>query len=142
MLFRSSLRTEGNPKDAKPGAPDVHSTMSGNFVMNAGRIQFSRLDYAMPGAQINLNGYYTVAGEEFDFTGNVRTEAKVSQMIASRWKSILLKPVDPFFKKDGAGAEIPVHISGTKDKPNFALDLHHKAARAKEQPAASSDTHK
>jgi hypothetical protein len=47
-------------------------------------------------------------------------------MVASRWKSLLLKPVDPFFKKNGAGAEIPVKISGTKSAPKFGLDLHHK----------------
>jgi hypothetical protein len=47
-------------------------------------------------------------------------------MVASKWKSILLKPVDPFFKKNGAGAEIPVKISGTKSAPKFGLDLGHK----------------
>jgi hypothetical protein len=46
-------------------------------------------------------------------------------MVASRWKSVLLKPVDPFFKKDGAGAEIPVKVSGTKTAPKFGLDLKH-----------------
>ena len=56
----------------------------------------------------------------------MRTDAKVSQMVASRWKSLLLKPVDPFFKKNGAGAEIPVKITGTKSAPKFGLDLHHK----------------
>ncbi len=51
----------------------------------------------------------------------MRTDAKVSQMVVSKWKSILLKPVDPFFKKDGAGAEIPVKISGTRSAPKFGL---------------------
>jgi hypothetical protein len=39
---------------------------------------------------------------------------------------MMLKPVDPFFKKNGAGAEIPVKISGTKSAPKFGLDLRHK----------------
>jgi hypothetical protein len=56
----------------------------------------------------------------------MRTDAKVSQMVVSKWKSILLKPVDPFFKKNGAGAEIPVKISGTNSAPKFGLDLRHK----------------
>jgi hypothetical protein len=47
-------------------------------------------------------------------------------MVASKWKSLLLKPVDPFFKKDGAGAEIPVKVTGTKGSPKFGLNLHHK----------------
>jgi hypothetical protein len=51
----------------------------------------------------------------------VRTKAELSQMVASKWKSILLKPLDPFFKKHGAGAEIPVRISGANGKPRFGL---------------------
>jgi hypothetical protein len=48
-------------------------------------------------------------------------------MVASKWKSFLLKAVDPFFTKDGKGAQIPVVISGTKDAPKFGLDLKHRA---------------
>jgi hypothetical protein len=121
-----SLRAQGDPKDAKPGAADVHSRMAGQFVMENGKLDFSKLDYNLPGASVALTGVYTLDGSEFEFTGKVRTDAKVSQMVASRWKSILLKPVDPFFKKNGAGAEIPVKVSGTKSAPKFGLDLGHK----------------
>ncbi len=62
-------------------------------------------------------------GSSSTFAGKVRTEAKLSQMVATKWKSLLLKPVDPFFRKDGAGAEIPVKVSGTKGAPKFGLDL-------------------
>ncbi|NYF50948.1 hypothetical protein [Tunturiibacter gelidoferens] len=119
-----SLRAQGDPKDAKPGAADVHSEMVGEFVMDAGRISFSKLNYTLPGADVMLAGEYTLDGERFEFEGKIRTNAKVSQMVASRWKSILLKPVDPFFKKDGAGAVIPVKVSGTRSAPKFGLDLH------------------
>jgi hypothetical protein len=121
-----SLRAQGDPKDAKPGAEDVHSQMVGQFVMEAGKLTFSKLDYTLPGAAVALTGEYTLNGERFEFEGKVRTDAKVSQMVASKWKSILLKPVDPFFKKNGAGAEIPVKVSGTRSAPKFGLDLRHK----------------
>src|ERR1700678_977018 len=121
-----SLRAQGDPKDAKPGAEDVHSQMTGQFVMDAGKLSFSKLNYALPGATVALTGEYSLDGERFEFEGKLRTDAKVSQMVASKWKSILLKPVDPFFKKNGAGAEIPVKISGTRTAPKFGLDLHHK----------------
>jgi hypothetical protein len=121
-----SLRAQGDPKDAKPGAEDVHSQMVGQFVMADRKLSFSKLDYALPGATVALAGEYSLDGEQFEFEGKMRTDAKVSQMVASKWKSILLKPVDPFFKKNGAGAEIPVKISGTKSAPKFGLDLHHK----------------
>ena len=45
------------------------------------------------------------------------------------WKSILLKPVDPFFSKDGAGTEVPVRITGTESEPHFGLDFGHKQDR-------------
>jgi hypothetical protein len=121
-----SLRAQGDPKQAKPGAEDVHSQMVGEFVLGGGKLSFSRLNYTLPGATVALIGDYSLDGEEFVFGGKVRTDAKVSQMVASRWKSILLKPVDPFFKKNGAGAEIPVKVSGTKSAPKFGLDLGRK----------------
>jgi len=52
-------------------------------------------------------------------------DAKLSQMMTG-WKSILLKPVDPFFSKHGAGTEIPVKVTGTKSEPHFGLDFGHK----------------
>ncbi|WP_157477664.1 AsmA family protein [Granulicella tundricola] len=118
-----SLRAEGNPKDAKPGAPDVHSLMTGQFEMSGGKLNFSNLNYTLPGASVALAGVYSLDGQQFEFTGKVRTQAKLSQMVASKWKSLLLKPVDPFFHKDGAGAVIPVKISGTKSAPKFGLNL-------------------
>lgn len=121
-----SLRVQGDPKAAKPGAADVSSNMVGQFVMDHGKLTFSKLDYALPGADVKLAGVYTLDGETFEFRGDVRTKAKLSQMVASRWKSLLLKPVDPFFNKDGAGAVIPVKVSGTKAAPKFGLDLGHK----------------
>ena len=121
-----SLRAQGDPKDAKPGAEDVHSQMVGQFVMEGGKLTFSKLDYTLPGATVNLTGVYSLDGNEFDFDGKIRTDAKVSQMVASKWKSLMLKPVDPFFHKDGAGAVIPVKVTGTKGAPKFGLDLRHK----------------
>jgi hypothetical protein len=128
-----SLRAQGDPKAAKPGAEDVHSQMVGQFVMADGKLSFSKLDYTLPGADVSLAGEYTLDGERFEFDGKVRTKAKVSQMVASKWKSILLKPVDPFFKKDGAGAVIPVKVSGTRSAPKFGLDLGHKGKKDREE---------
>jgi hypothetical protein len=121
-----SLRAQGDPKAAKPGAEDVHSQMVGQFAMASGKLTFSELDYTLPGATVNLSGVYSLDGNEFDFDGKMRTDAKVSQMVASKWKSLMLKPVDPFFHKDGAGAVIPVKVTGTKGAPKFGLDLKHK----------------
>ena len=121
-----SLRAQGDAKDAKPGAEDVTSEMDGRFALANGRFNVSKLEYTLPGARANLDGIYSLDGEQFDFHGQVFTQAKISQMVASRWKSFLLKAVDPFFKGENGGSQIPVHISGTKSEPKFGLDLHYK----------------
>ena len=121
-----SLRAQGDPKDAKPGAEDVHSQMVGQFVMGERQVEFQQTGLHAAGCGGFVDGEYSLDGDTFEFDGKIKTDAKVSQMVASKWKSLLLKPVDPFFKKDGAGAEIPVKISGTRSSPKFGLDLRHK----------------
>jgi hypothetical protein len=121
-----SLRAQGDPKDAKPGAEDVTSRMTGKFKMANGQLTLEDLNFVMPGATVQLAGVYTLDGKKFDFTGKVRTDAKLSQMVASWWKSWPLKVVDPFFHKHGAGAEIPVKVTGTNTAPKFGLDIGHK----------------
>lgn len=118
-----SLRAQGYAAEAKPGAPEVETEMKGSFVMSGEKLTFSDLDYTMPGATVALAGVYSLDGEEFDIRGKVRTVAKVSQMVSSWWKQILLYPANQVFQKNGAGAEIPVTISGTKSEPKFGLDL-------------------
>jgi hypothetical protein len=121
-----SLRAEGHPREAKPGAEDVDSHMTGRFLMGDGKLTLPALEYTLPGATVRLHGVYTLDGKKYDFTGKVRTQAKLSQMVASRWKSWALKIADPFFHKDGAGAEIPVKVTGTNTAPKFGLDIGHK----------------
>lgn len=118
-----SLRARGEPNRAKPGAEEVSSRMTGHFVLAKGKLDFSSLNYDMPGASVQLAGLYTLDGQHFEFSGKVRTNAKLSQMVATWWKSWLLKGADPLFQKHGAGTEVPVKISGTKSAPKFGLNL-------------------
>jgi len=119
-----SLRALGHTTNLNPGAPDVTSRMTGAFEMQKGELAFSRLDYTLPGGEVQLIGHYTLDGRQYEFTGKVRTKAEVSEMVASKWKSILLKPLDPFFSKHGWGAQVPLKISSGKDgKPKFGFPL-------------------
>ncbi len=118
-----SLRAQGKPGEAHSGAPDVHSQMRSTFALRSGQLTLPDLNYMLPGATVNLAGQYTLDGKKFNFAGKVRTTAKLSDMVSTWWKSILLKPVDPFFEKHGAGAEIPVKITGTQSEPKFGLDI-------------------
>ena len=118
-----SLRAQGDPKEAKQGARDVSSRMNGTFRMANGLIDFTNLAYLLPGARVNLDGAYSLDGQKFDFHGKVFTDASLWRMVDSRWASLALMPVSPFFRGKGGGTEIPVTISGTKSKPKFGLDM-------------------
>jgi AsmA-like C-terminal region len=121
-----SMRSQGKPKLAEDNIPDnVKSELSGTFRLLDGLLSFSQLQFQVPGTQLDLTGDYNLDGNQFDFRGKVRMDAKVSQMV-SGWKSILLKPVDPFFHKNGAGTEVPVKITGTKTELHFGTDFHDK----------------
>jgi AsmA-like C-terminal region len=122
-----SMRSQGKPELATDNIPDnVHSSVTGTFSLADGLISFSQLEFRVPGTRVNLVGTYSLDGNQFDFRGKARLDAKLSQMVTG-WKSILLKPADPFFSKNGAGTEIPVKIDGTKSDPHFGLDLGHTA---------------
>ena len=121
-----SLRSQGKPKEAKEDiGEDVRSDMNGTFNMSAGVLLFPKLHYQVPGASIDLTGNYSLDGNQFDFHGKARMEAKLSRMVTG-WKSVMLKPVDPFFSKHGSGTELPVKVTGTKSAPRFGLDFGHK----------------
>lgn len=118
-----SLRGQGRPKDVKTTAPEsVQSAMQGDFQMAAGVITLPNLMYTVPGAEIDLHGTYGIEGGALQFTGTAKLAATVSQMVGG-WKGVLLKGVDRYFQKDGAGTEVPIHIGGTRDNPSFGVDL-------------------
>jgi len=121
-----SLRSQGKPKEAQwHSGEDVPVDLQGVFTLKDGLLSFSLLHFLIPGTHVDMTGDYSLDGQKFDFHGTASLDAKVSQMTTG-WKSILLKPVDPFFSKNGAGTEIPIRITGTESEPHFGLDLGHK----------------
>ena len=133
-----SLRSRGEPRQAKEHAEaGVPSDLGGIFRLDEGLFTFSLLHFAVPGTHADLSGQYSLNGEIFDFHGTAKLDAKLSQMMTG-WKSILLKPVDPFFSKHGAGTELPFKVTGTRSEPKFGLDLGQKADAAREPSPASA----
>jgi len=121
-----SLRSRGAARLAQEHyQANVPSDLRGTFNLNEGILSFSALQFRVPGTRANLTGQYSLDGKTFDFHGTVQMEAKLSQMTTG-WKSLLLKPADPFFHKHGAGTEVPFKISGTHDEVHFGLDYHHR----------------
>ena len=115
-----SRRGQGKPKDAE--IDNVLSTFSGTYAMGNGVLRLPRFEFNVNGAAVTLAGQYAMRGEQLDFTGHLRLKAKISQTTTG-FKSFLLKAVDPFFRKQGAGAVLPIRISGPVQKPEFKLNL-------------------
>jgi hypothetical protein len=125
-----SSRTQGKVKEAREDeAEKVPADLRGVFTLKDGLLSFSLLHFMIPGTHVDLAGDYSLDGQTFDFHGTARLDAKLSQMTTG-WKSLLLKPVDRFFSKNGAGTEVPVRITGTQSEPHFGLDYGRKEGRA------------
>ena len=71
-----SLRAEGRPKEAKPGAEDVDSHMTGKFQMADGKLNLQGLNYAMPGATVAAGGSLHAGRPEIRFHGQGEDEGE------------------------------------------------------------------
>ncbi|HEY6467717.1 MAG TPA: hypothetical protein VIY69_17075 [Candidatus Acidoferrales bacterium] len=118
-----SRRAQGEPKN--DNIADAPSELKGTFDLSNSRIKMSNLVFAVDGATIDLAGTYQMDSGQLDFRGHLKMDAKLSQTTTGV-KSLFLKVVDPFFAKHGAGTDLPIKITGTKDHPNYGLDLHDK----------------
>jgi hypothetical protein len=122
-----SMRAQGKPQDVKAassdGRPEVASQMAVTFSLAHELMTVSSLDYQFPGAKVDLDGVYSLDGNLFEFKGHVRTDATASQMLTG-WKSVLVKPFDDLLKKNGAGVELPIALSGAKGDIKFGLAMH------------------
>ena len=63
--------------------------------------------------------------EKLDFAGELRMQAKLSQMVTGK-KSFFLKAIDPFFEKNGSGTVFPLTVTGTREKPVVGVKVFHK----------------
>jgi hypothetical protein len=114
-----SRKGQGRPSDKS--ITDVASNFFGDFKLENGNFLLRNLEFDVPGALVQLAGNYMFGSEAIDFHGQLRLQAKLSQT-QSGWKRVMLKPVDPFFSKDGAGTLLKIQVVGTRSEPKFGLD--------------------
>jgi hypothetical protein len=84
-------------------------------------VTFQSLSFAVPGSGVDLAGTYDLDRDTLDFHGTLRLQAKVSQTMTG-WKRWVLKPIDPFFSKQGAGTLLRIQVVGTSKEPKFGRD--------------------
>jgi len=115
-----SRRGQGKPRD--DDLQNARFDMQGHFVLANSQVTFSSLAFSVPGAAVQFQGTFGLLSQALDFHGTLRLQAKVSQTTTGI-KSLLLKPVDPFFEGKGAGTVLPIKITGTRGEPSFQLEI-------------------
>jgi uncharacterized protein involved in outer membrane biogenesis len=115
-----SRRSQGHPQDQT--IDNVVSDLKGTFGLKDGLMNFSDLGFSVTGAAVQLHGTYGMDSGEMDFHGHLLMQAKLSETMTGT-KSFFMKAVDPFFKGKNGGSSVPIKITGTKDHPQYGLDL-------------------
>lgn len=108
--------------DKMEDAETVLTDLKGRVVLEAGVATFSDLSFGIPGADAHMYGTYSLLDHKIDLHGRMRVDTKISKTTTGI-KSLLLKAMDPFFKKKKQSEVVPVHIGGTYEHPQFGLDL-------------------
>jgi len=131
-----SRRAQGQPNSEE--IDQVVSGMAGTFTLENEVMTFRALSFAVPGAGVDLAGNYNLGSDVLDFHGAVQLDAKISQTM-SGWKRWVLKPVDPFFSKAGAGTLLHIKVEGTAKEPKFGLELRQKAPKLQASKPTSTN---
>ncbi len=114
-----SRRGQGQPKNQS--VDNVISAFGGTFALDDGVLSLPSLRFSVNGARVDLRGTYRLPTESMAFRGTLRLDAPVSKTVTGV-KSFFLKAVDPLFRRNGAGTELPISITGTVQKPAFKVD--------------------
>jgi len=118
----TSLSQRGKGEHGGDDSGKTAFNMRGHFVLRQGSMTFSAISFDVPGASVQLHGAYSLLRETLDFEGMLRLQVKLSQTTTGV-KSFFLKPIDPLFERRGAGAVLPIKVTGTREQPRFGLEL-------------------
>ena len=121
-----SAGARGEKKSEDPET--VVTDLTGQVDLRGGVARFSDLSFGVPGAAAQMHGTYNVINHKIDLHGQMQLDSKISNTTSGA-KALMLKMMDPFFKKKKKGEILPVRISGTYDRPSFGLDLNDRKAQ-------------
>jgi hypothetical protein len=105
---------------------DVFSSLNGQAKIRDGIVSTERLTFQIPGAFVDLNGTFNLRDRTVHMLGNLHMQSDISH-ITTGFKSLLLKPLIPFFEKNHSGAVIPIAVTGSPQRYKVTQNLlHHK----------------
>ena len=129
-LTAFSERAQGHQtkNDSDPAQPDpsaiVLSRVEGDVKVRDGVVSTENLEFAMPGASADLKGTFNLRSGSVHLLGDVKMESDISH-VTTGFKSLLLKPLAPFFKKKDAGAVVPIAVTGEPGDYKVSQNLLH-----------------
>ena len=115
-----SQLARGEKKNDDPAS--VVEDLKGHVVINHAIATFSDLSFSVPGALAHVHGTYGLLTEQVNLHGTLQVDDKLSKG-SKGVKSVLLKSVEPLFKKKNAGEIVPIKIGGTFSHPSYGLDV-------------------
>jgi hypothetical protein len=119
----SNMSERARGLDPEESTQNVASELRAKFTLARGVIGLQDASFSMPGATVQLAGTYGLFSEMIQFDGTARMKATISQAAGGGVKGLLLKAVDPLFRKKGAGAVVPIRVRGTRKEPKVGLDV-------------------
>jgi hypothetical protein len=125
----AGARGEKDAADPETALTDL----TGQVNLAGGTSTFSDLSFGVPGASARMHGTYNLLDHKIDLRGQMQVDSKISNTETGA-KALLLKMMEPFFKKKKKGEIVPVRISGTYEHPTFGLDLNDKNAQKVPEP--------
>lgn len=117
-----TLSKRASGKKNEPTTEKVTAEIKGSVKLIEGVARFQDVSFKVPGAEATMHGDYNLESTKIDFHGDLKTAAGISEDSTGA-KAILLKPLDPFFKRKHAGAVVPVEMTGTYANPHFGVVL-------------------
>jgi hypothetical protein len=102
---------------------DVLSSLAGPVTIRNGVIRTPGLQFQIPGAHVLLHGTFNLKGRSVHLVGILKMNSGISRATTG-WKSALLKPFSPFFKrKHHSGSKLPITLTGTPGHYRVTQDI-------------------
>jgi hypothetical protein len=121
--FSSRVR-KGPPGDSQNNPTRVTAEAWSQTRFLNGIAYFPDVHVAIPGAQARVHGDLNLINGNLHMIGKVVLERDISHA-ATGWKSLMLKPLIPFFRHKSAGAIVSIAVTGTPRHPRVSQDLLH-----------------
>jgi len=116
---------KGSDSDHESSRADTLSSLKGQARIQDGIASSQHLMFRIPGAQAKLSGTFNFHTKIVHLVGNLRMDTDISHATTG-FKSFLLKPLAPFFRKKNAGALVPIAVTGGPGHYQVTQDISHQ----------------